>query len=130
MTANNCPFCSISAELTIAANSSCLAIPDGFPVSPGHALIVPRRHVASYFELTSDERSDMLALLDEIRTKLNTEYGPSGYNIGINEGTGGGQTIMHVHLHVIPRYENDVDDPRGGIRWVIPSKAKYWKDGS
>ena len=125
---NTCPFCDFPPASILDENSLCLGIRDAFPVSLGHTLIVPRRHVASFFELTSEERTDMLALLGRVIARLDAEFHPSGYNIGLNEGAAAGQTIMHVHLHVIPRYRNDVDDPRGGVRWVIPSKARYWED--
>ena len=124
-----CPFCNYPPNTLLGENSSCIGFLDKYPVSLGHTLIVPRRHVVSFFDLTQDERGNMFALLDVIKTQLSTEYNPSGFNIGINDGLAAGQTIMHVHLHLIPRFKNDVEDPRGGIRWVIPSKARYWEDG-
>jgi len=99
---------------------------DGHPVAVGHSLIIPRRHVATFFETTDDERRAMLELLDETKVLLNREHRPDGYNIGINDGAAAGQTVMHVHLHIIPRYLGDKNDPRGGIRWIFPEKAKYW----
>jgi len=100
---------------------------DGYPVSKGHCLVIPRRHVASFFDCTSDERMEMLELLAEAKSLLDLQYHPDGYNIGLNNGAAAGQTVMHVHMHLIPRYRGDVRDPRGGVRWVIPDKAAYWE---
>jgi diadenosine tetraphosphate (Ap4A) HIT family hydrolase len=100
---------------------------DGYPVSKGHCLIIPRRHVASFFECTREERATMMELLDEAKAMIDREHAPSGYNIGINDGAAAGQTVMHVHMHLIPRYAGDAADPRGGVRWVIPDKAAYWR---
>ena len=100
---------------------------DLFPVSKGHTLIIPRRHVGSFFETTADERREMLALLDDARALLDTAHRPDGYNIGINDGVAAGQTVMHLHLHLIPRYTGDSPDPRGGVRWVVPGQARHWK---
>ncbi|WP_245579372.1 HIT family protein [Chitinilyticum aquatile] len=102
------------------------AILDGFPVSPGHSLIIPHRHVSSFFELTSSEREALILLLDETKQALQEEFKPDGYNIGINDGPAAGQTVAHLHIHLIPRYSGDLADPRGGVRWVIPEKANYW----
>ncbi|KIF83058.1 HIT family protein [Noviherbaspirillum autotrophicum] len=122
----SCVFCSLPPERVIAQNDLAIVIRDGFPVSPGHTLIIPRRHVASFFETTDDERSAMLALLESSKAELGKELHPHGYNIGINDGLAAGQTVMHLHMHLIPRYEGDLSDPRGGVRWVIPDKADYW----
>lgn len=105
-----------------------MAVPDGFPVSPGHALLIPRRHLGSFFDLNKDERADLLDLLDAVTQVITSEYGPQGYNVGFNDGSAAGQTVMHFHLHVIPRYPGDVPDPRGGIRWIFPTKARYWEE--
>ena len=128
MNIDNCPFCKISTETILTAGSYCVAMLDQFPISPGHTLIIPRRHADSFFELTQEERTDMLALLDPVKSRLDAEHHPSGYNIGLNEGSAAGQTIMHVHLHVIPRYDGDQVDPRGGIRLIFPGKTRYWED--
>jgi len=124
-----CPFCSLSAEGFVLASEHAIVIRDGFPVSPGHTLIIPRRHVASFFEVTDAERADLMSLLATARDDLERQFGPAGYNIGINDGAAAGQTVPHVHLHLIPRYEGDRDDPRGGVRWVLPDKAAYWDRG-
>ena len=98
---------------------------DGFPVSPGHALIIPRRHVASFFDLTQDERQDMFNMVDDVKRILDDRFHPDGYNIGVNIGEAAGQSIFHVHLHLIPRYSGDIPNPRGGVRGVIPHKQSY-----
>lgn len=122
----SCLFCQLSTDRIVHANDVGVAIRDGFPVSPGHTLVIPRRHVASFFELTDVERNGLFALVFEARTRLVSEFNPDGFNIGINDGTAAGQTVLHLHLHLIPRYTGDQPDPRGGVRWVIPEKAKYW----
>jgi hypothetical protein len=106
-----------------------LGCPDAVPgfQDEGHTLIIPRRHVASFFETTDEERRAMLRLLDEAKAMLDREHKPDGYNIGINGGAAAGQTVMHLHIHLIPRYLGDRPDPRGGVRWVIPEKAAYWE---
>lgn len=101
---------------------------DNFPISPGHALIVPRRHVPAWDDLTSDEKADILGGIDAVRGLIRAKHAPDGFNVGFNDGPPAGQTVMHFHLHVIPRYAGDVPDPRGGIRWVIRDKAAYWAD--
>ena len=121
-----CPFCSLPAERIVHAEPLAFVIRDDFPVSPGHTLIIPRRHVASFFEVTDAERTDLMSLLAEARDDLDHEFHPAGYNIGINDGAAAGQTVPHLHIHLIPRYEGDRDDPRGGVRWVLPDKAAYW----
>jgi len=103
-----------------------LAFRDAYPVSPGHTLVIPVRHVASFFDITSDERTAMFALLEAAKQQLHAEFSPAGYNIGINDGAAAGQTVGHLHIHLIPRYPGDQPDPRGGVRWVIPEKADYW----
>lgn len=123
---NYCPFCKVESEREIIASSSLsIAFFDGFPVSPGHALIIPRRHVASFFDLTKDEQQDMLKLMDCVKSILDEKYHPDGYNVGVNVGEATGQSIFHVHMHLIPRYKGDVSNPRGGVRGVIPSKQNY-----
>ena len=124
--ANPCPFCHLPAERIIEQNLHGYLIRDGFPVSPGHSLIIPKRHIASFFETTTDEREALLSLLDKAKQLAAEEFKPDGYNIGINDGAAAGQTVPHLHIHLIPRYAGDLDDPRGGVRWVIPDKADYW----
>ena len=123
----DCPFCNPDNSKIVLANSHAAAFYDGFPVSPGHSLIVPKRHIASFFEATREEQAALLDLLAEMQEILVKERNPDGFNIGINDGTAAGQTIMHLHIHLIPRYAGDQPDPRGGVRWIFPDKAEYWK---
>ena len=163
----HCPFCQIPPERIIAQNAHAFAIRDGFPVSLGHTLIIPRRHIGSFFDTTQDEKLALLELLDVAKEQispspslskrgdnsslslsgrdnsslyLSTKDGnlspplkkggeggfPTAFNIGINDGPAAGQTVPHLHIHLIPRYKGDMPDPRGGVRWIIPDKAKYW----
>jgi len=108
------------------ADELVFAVRDGFPISPGHTLIIPRRHIASFFDATSAERTSLLELLDVARNQLVKAFAPAGFNIGINDGAAAGQTVPHMHIHLIPRFAGDVADPRGGVRWVIPAFADYW----
>jgi diadenosine tetraphosphate (Ap4A) HIT family hydrolase len=123
---SSCPFCWLTPERIVRQGQLAVVIRDGFPVSPGHTLIIPKRHVASFFEVTEAERAELMSLLAEARAGLEREYRPAGYNVGINDGKAAGQTVPHLHIHLIPRYDGDQKDPRGGVRWVIPSKAVYW----
>jgi len=124
---SDCVFCTLPGSRILASNSEALLIRDGFAVSPGHSLVIPRRHIASWFEARETERAALLALLEQARTDLDAEFSPDGYNIGINDGAAAGQTVPHLHIHLIPRYRGDQPDPRGGVRWVVPEKAKYWE---
>ncbi len=122
-----CPLCERARRGDlIASNEIAVAFPDKFPVNPGHALIVPRRHVADFFDLATDEQAALWRLVPEVKAAIDVGYTPAAYNIGVNTGPAAGQTVAHVHVHVIPRYPGDVADPRGGIRWVIPARADYW----
>lgn len=98
---------------------------DGFPVSEGHCLVIPKRVYADYFESTYEEIIGLQKLVIETKSYLDQNYNPDGYNVGINCGEVSGQTVPHVHIHVIPRYAGDMENPRGGVRGVIPSKQKY-----
>jgi diadenosine tetraphosphate (Ap4A) HIT family hydrolase len=109
----------------VESNSHALAVADGFPVAPGHTLIVSRRHVPDLFELTEPELLGMIGLLREMRNRLLETHCPSGFNLGVNIGAAAGQTIFHVHIHLIPRFAGDVDCPEGGIRNVIPGRGRY-----
>ncbi len=121
----NSPFLVVPPSEWLAANDSAFAIADRFPVSPGHALVIPRRVVATWWEATAAERADILALVDEVKDRLDAELRPDGYNVGFNSGAAAGQTVGHLHIHVIPRYRGDVPDPRGGVRHVIPGSGNY-----
>jgi len=126
MGAETCPFCSMPTERIVASNALAIVIRDGFPVSPGHTLIILRRHASSFFGITDDERNALLALLNQEKEALDQQMHPSGYNIGINDGSDAGQTVPHLHIHLIPRFHGDRADPRGGVRWIFPEKADYW----
>jgi len=126
----SCSFCQIPPESILLQNQYAFAIRDAFPVSSGHTLIIPKRHISSFFETTMEEKNALLGLLDEIKAGIDNEYQPDSYNIGINDGAAAGQTVPHLHIHLIPRYKGDVEDPRGGVRWVVPEKADYWSANS
>ncbi|MCQ2186563.1 MAG: HIT family protein [Bacteroidales bacterium] len=121
----NCPFCNLAPEKIIYESELSLAFYDGFPVSPGHTLIISKRHEGNYFLLTDAENADLWHCAEQIKKMLDEKYHPDGYNIGINVGADAGQSVFHVHMHLIPRYHGDVDNPRGGVRGVIPGKQKY-----
>jgi diadenosine tetraphosphate (Ap4A) HIT family hydrolase len=123
-----CAFCerTRTGEL-LAENELAVAFLDAFPVTPGHSLIVPRRHEPDFLALTAAEQAAVWALAASVTRQLHASHAPDGYNIGVNVGEAAGQTIDHAHLHVIPRRRGDVADPRGGIRWVLPGKAAYWE---
>ena len=131
MEPDGCPFCRRIAEGDLLAGSeSAAAFPDAFPLSPGHTLVVPRRHEPDFFALTPDERGEVLALATDLHGRLREELGFAGMNLGVNIGEVAGQTIGHAHLHLIPRYAGDVAEPAGGIRWLFPEKARYWGESS
>jgi superfamily II DNA or RNA helicase/diadenosine tetraphosphate (Ap4A) HIT family hydrolase/HKD family nuclease len=113
-------------ERWLTSNATSFAISDAFPVSPGHALVVPKRRIPTWWEATDEERIDLIRLVDVVKQRLDEELHPDGYNVGFNSGQAAGQTIEHLHLHVIPRYAGDMADPRGGVRHVIPSMGNYF----
>ncbi len=118
-----CPFCDkknyeFEGDLVFTKT-------DSYPVSKGHTLVIPKRHVSDYFDCTESEVAELWALVDKTKNRLQNIYAPDGFNIGINVGEAAGQTVPHMHIHVIPRYSGDMDDPRGGVRGVIPNKQKY-----
>jgi len=121
----DCPFCNIPEEQIIAKNNLCFAIFDKYPVNPGHVLIIPYRHFSSFFEVTEEEKIAILQLIEEVKKILDRQFKPDGYNIGVNIGKAAGQTIMHLHIHVIPRYWGDEPDPTGGVRGVICERKNY-----
>ena len=116
------PFLNIEK---IIENENAFAIYDAFPVSKGHVLVIPKRVIAEIFDLNDEEYSSCFNLVKEVKKILEEKFKPDGFNIGINNGEKAGQTIFHAHIHVIPRYRGDVDNPRGGIRHVIPGKGDY-----
>jgi len=121
----SCPFCEIPASQIIIENEIAKAFYDKYPVQKGHLLIVPKRHFTSYFEATEEEFLAIHRLLNQGKEIVDKAYQPDGYNIGVNVGTYGGQTVMHLHVHLIPRYKGDIGDPRGGIRKAIPNLVPY-----
>jgi diadenosine tetraphosphate (Ap4A) HIT family hydrolase len=121
--AEDCPFC--QPDGAVLQNGLAFAVFDKSPVTPGHMLLIPRRHAADWFATTADERRDLLALADEAHAWLLRERAPDGFNLGVNVGEAAGQTVFHVHLHLIPRYKGDVAYPRGGVRGVIPERQNY-----
>ena len=121
------PFCALDPTRTLAELKLAVIYQDGFPVSHGHTLILPRRHIGNIFEATYAEQVALHRALKQAKEILDDRFRPDGYNIGINQGSAAGQTVQHLHIHLIPRYKGDQEDPRGGIRWVLPEKAKYWE---
>ena len=121
---NPCLFCK-EPRGVLRVHELAYSARDTYAVSPGHTLIIPKRHVASFFELTQDELVACINLINEEKQFIDGEFNPDGYNIGVNVGPAAGQSILHVHIHVIPRYLGDVKNPQGGVRHVIPSNAHY-----
>jgi diadenosine tetraphosphate (Ap4A) HIT family hydrolase len=122
----NCPFCHRDiGMMKILESETAFAIFDRFPVSQGHALIIPVRHCADYFDLTPEEQASCMELLNQVKQIVLDQYHPDGFNIGINVNEAAGQTVPHVHIHLIPRYHGDVENPLGGVRGVIPDKKEY-----
>lgn len=123
---SSCPFCNPDAERELIVESATVySIFDKYPVNKGHALIIPKKHCANYFDLTFKEQSACMFVLNKVKEIVTDRFNPDGFNIGINIGEKAGQTIDHVHIHLIPRYKGDVDDPRGGVRGVIPEHKNY-----
>lgn len=121
-----CIFCQPESEREIIVESAtAYAMYDKFPVNKGHALIIPKKHVENYFDLTFKEQSACFFMLNKVKEIINEEFKPDGFNVGINIGKAAGQTIFHVHIHLIPRYFGDVEAPKGGVRGVVPNKQKY-----
>lgn len=121
-------FLEVPEAVWVCANDLAFAFRDRFPVSPGHTLIVTRRVTPDWFSATEDEQRAVLSLVAEVKRRLDEELAPDGYNVGFNAGAAAGQTVMHLHVHVIPRFRGDMDDPRGGVRHVVPSKGNYLRD--
>ena len=115
----------MDSKRKIYENSYVFVILDGYPVSQGHSLIITKRHVSNYFDLTLDEKQAIDQALMHMKKELDELYHPDGYNIGINNGEAAGQTVMHLHVHLIPRNQGDMTNPRGGVRGVIPGKQTY-----
>ena len=126
---DNCVFCklkkAIDKDRIIYEDSDWLAVLDNYPVSEGHTLLIPKRHCETFFDLSDVENQYFIATLNVVKGILDGRYNPDGYNIGMNCGEAAGQTVMHCHIHIIPRYKGDCENPRGGVRGVIPSKQQY-----
>ncbi|MEZ5509914.1 MAG: HIT family protein [Gammaproteobacteria bacterium] len=127
---STCPFCQIiqgqNADRICHQTAHGIVIRDAYPVTDGHTLIIPKRHIQSFFQLAETERNDLFALLEIAKAEIDREFSPPAFNIGINDGPAAGQTVPHLHIHLIPRYWEEGVDPRGGVRWVVPGKADYW----
>lgn len=119
----SCPFC--NETKTVLKNDFAYAIFDKYPVNKGHMLIIPYRHYPDFFQSTWEERIALFELLDLCKDYIDRQYKPDGYNVGVNCGAAAGQTIWHVHIHLIPRFTGDTKKPRGGVRGVIPGKMNY-----
>lgn len=124
---SGCPFCALDQREFLLASDHAIAIADAFPIARGHALIIPRRHVFSIFELPEEEYADVWRLVRRVRETLSSWWNIDGFTVGVNDGEAAGQTVLHAHVHVIPRHTGDVADPRGGIRWILPARAQYSK---
>lgn len=125
----DCVFCMRPETEVVAENDLALAFYDKYPVNEGHVLIIPKRHVESFFEATQEELAAINQLLFVVKDRLANKFSPDGYNIGVNVDWAAGQTIFHLHVHIIPRYKGDVSDPRGGIRRIKKSLVPYLAEG-
>jgi diadenosine tetraphosphate (Ap4A) HIT family hydrolase len=128
MDRHDCPFCRLERNRIRLESEFAVSFLDGFPITQGHTLVIPKRHVVSLFELPDEEQAAIWKLVTQVRASLAAELQPDGFNVGFNDGTASGQTVMHAHVHIIPRYIGDVTDPRGGVRWIMPDKARYWDE--
>ncbi|MEQ8224742.1 MAG: HIT family protein [Candidatus Eremiobacterota bacterium] len=120
-----CPFCNHGEEEAVLKNDLSFARFDKYPVSKGHLLVIPWRHFENYFDATAEEKIAIIKLIDEAKILLDEKFRPDGYNIGVNVGIPAGQSVMHLHVHVIPRYKGDMENPKGGVRGVLPRKRVY-----
>jgi diadenosine tetraphosphate (Ap4A) HIT family hydrolase len=126
MSKDNCPFCNLEpGRLLIAESDHFSCIKDNFPITIGHSLIVSKRHCNDYFELTREEKIDLIGMIEVVCDLLKKESGVDGFNVGFNAKQAAGQTVFHTHIHVIPRVIGDTDNPKGGIRNILPNKGNY-----
>jgi diadenosine tetraphosphate (Ap4A) HIT family hydrolase len=119
-----CPFCQCRHSI-LAETKLSFAVLDNFPVSKGHSLVIPKRHVSTVWDLTADEYTNVFSLVRQVKDLIQKKFDPQGINVGVNCGEAAGQTVFHAHIHVIPRYTGDVPNPRGGVRNIIPGKGDY-----
>lgn len=124
-TQDPCLFCDLSEHKTLCESEGFVAVFDNFPANPGHILVIPKRHVVSYFDLSPEEMGEAARLLAEAQRLVAAQFGPDDYTIGINDGPAAGRSVHHLHIHLIPRFAGDVPDPRGGIRQCMPG----WEPG-
>ena len=129
MDQTHCPFCHLENPRILLENDFAAAFLDGFPVTDGHMLVVPNRHVAGLFELPEFELAAVRKMVALVRGKIMDELKPDGFNVGVNDGLAAGQTVMHAHVPIIPRRRGAIADPRGGVRRIMPGKARYWDEG-
>lgn len=123
---NSCPFCKLNSKVELVCETAtAVAFFDGYPVSKGHTLIIPKHHVTNYFDLSDEEQQDLWQMVNHCKTILEKQFHPDGFNVGINVNEAAGQSVFHVHIHLIPRYKGDVENPKGGVRGVIPRNQNY-----
>ena len=122
----DCQFCDMPKQSVVAQSRHALAVRDRYPVSVGHTLVIPKAHSESLFAQSAEVQADIWCLVAKVRDDLQSELDPDGFNVGLNDGEAAGQTVRHAHVHLIPRFDGDVANPRGGIRWVVPERAAYW----
>jgi diadenosine tetraphosphate (Ap4A) HIT family hydrolase len=122
----DCPFCNLASNIELISETAmAVAFLDTFPVNQGHTLIIPKRHIESYFDLTIHEQRALWLLVNRCKSIIEKQHNPDGFNVGINISETAGQSVFHAHIHLIPRYKGDVENPRGGVRSVIPSRQNY-----
>jgi len=124
-TEDNCRFCTPGTDRLMIEGELGFVAWDRHPASPGHFLVIPKRHFADYFDINEAEREELWTLVEAGKKEAEEKFKPDGYNIGVNVGHWAGQSIHHLHIHVIPRYRGDVENPKGGVRGVIPQKKNY-----
>jgi len=122
---NPCLFCNPKSKETIAETEHAVLVTDTYPVSLGHCLVIPKRHIVTFFDCTEEENRDFRTLVLKAKEYIDKEHSPDAYNIGSNNGLDAGQSVFHLHIHIIPRYKGDVENPKGGVRWVVPKNSQY-----
>ena len=127
MADGDCPFCNPDPDQVFLQTDLILGLWDRYPVSPGHALLIPRRHVADWFDATPEEQQALTQAITTARQEVEKHHTPDAWNIGINGGEAAGQTVFHLHVHLIPRYKGDHEDPRGGVRLIFPNQSNYFE---